>query len=378
MQNYIDLSQLEKPEIIETLDVETIFQEVVDGFREHLNNQGEEQRIFNALLASDPAIKLMEYWSWREFLLRARINDAFAQTLLAYARGEALDHMAAAWNIARGAVEYDKEGKVVKWQTDDDLRKIVQMAPEGISTAGSRMSYIFHGLNLGRATKKVEVHKEDKNKIITTAYLNDADDNNLQAIRDVNAVCPKIEEVEGAERLTDCGCGAYINSNYAAGHVHVAALSYKGYDKIIADNLAPNTSEDSTEKNAIFAEAGKLTDESLEALKHHLSQDFIRPLTDCVTVMQGKNKEYQIKATVELMAGVDPQMVKAEAEKNLVSFVIERYKLGEVASIAGIYDAIHTKNVRSVKLIEPTQDVTCAWNEAPLCTLVELTEIGNG
>ncbi len=348
MQNYIDLSQLEKPEVIEPLNVETIFKEALNGFQAHLNNN----QIFNALLASDPAIKLMEYWAYREFLLRARINDVFAQTLLAYARGEALDHKAAAWNTSRGVISYNEKGEPEKWQSDDDLRKIVQMAPEGISTAGSRMSYVFHGLNLGRLTKALEVTKPDENTITITHHLNPQDDSYLQAIRDVNAVCPKIEEVEGAERLTDCGCGAYINSDYAAGHVHVAALSY--------------------------ANDGRLTDESLEALERHLSKEFIRPLTDKVTVMQGKNKEYQIKATVELMAGVDPQMVKQEAEKSLAAFVIERYKLGEVASIAGIYDAIHTKNVRSVKLIEPTQDVTCAWNEAPLCTAIELTELGNG
>ncbi len=372
MQNYIDLSQLEKPEIIEPLDIEKIFQEVVDGFRQHLDNQGEEQRIFNALLASDPAIKLMEYWSYREFLLRGRINDAFAQTLLAYARGEALDHKAAAWNITRGVVEYDNNGEAVRWQSDDDLRKIVQMAPEGISTAGSRMSYIFHGLNLGRNIKKVELHKEDENKITITSYLSDKDDEKLQAIRDVNAVCPKIAEVEGAERLTDCECGTYVNSEYMAGHVHVAALSYKGYNEIKDDNLTPNKT---AEQAQVFADMGKLSQESLDALKHHLSQDFIRPLTDCVTVMQGKNKEYRIKAEIELMPGVDPQMIKNEAQKNLVQFTRERYKLGEVASIAGIYDAIHTSNVRRVKLIEPTQDIPTAWNEAPLCVSVELMEI---
>ncbi len=362
MQNYIDLSKLEKPEIIESLNVEAIFKEALKGFQEYLNavegaqatngaGVAQNNQIFNALLASDPAVKLMEYWAYREFLLRARINDAFAQTLLAYARGEALDHKAAPWNITRGVIGYDEKGEPIKWQSDDDLRKIIQMAPEGISTAGSRMSYVFHGLNLGRLTKALEVEKPDENTIIITHHLNPQDETHLQAIRDVNAVCPKVSELTASEKELFTNMG-FKETDYAAGHVHIAALSY--------------------------ADDGKVSAESLKALEKHLSKEFIRPLTDKVTVMQGINKEYNIKAEIELMAGVDPQMVKDEAEANLNAFVIERYKLGEIASIAGIYDAIHTPNVRRVKLIEPTADIITKWNEAPKCTSVELLEVSNG
>lgn len=330
MQSYIDLSKLAKPQIIEELSVDSIFAEVMVGFKAHLD----DDQIFTALLASDPAVKLNEYWAYREFILRQRINDTFAQTLLAFARDAALEHMAAAWNIERGVLEYDDDGEPLTYQSNDDLRQLVQMAPEGISTAGSRMSYLFHALNLGRIAKTLEVEKTDENTITITYHLNDKDNADLKAIYDANAVCPLDE-----------------NGAYMAGHVHVAALSY--------------------------AENGELTEASLTALGQHLGKDFVRPLTDQVTIMQGENKDYQIVAEIEYMPGVDAALVKAEAITNLNQFVKQRYKLGEIASVAGIYDAIHTDNVRRVTLISPTTDVVTEWNQAPRCTAITLSEVGN-
>ncbi len=327
MQHHIDLSVLPKPKIIEELNIEAIFNEALNGFKTHLNEQTGSDEIFDALLTSDPVVKLIEYFAYREFLLRQRINDAFAQTLLAYARGNALDHMAAAWNISRGIIEYNEKGEATSFQSDDDLRALIQLAPERITTAGSRMSYIFHALNLGRTTQKVEVEKKDNDKITITYHLSE-EDNPLLAVRDANAHRPQ------------------------AGHVHVAALSY--------------------------ADDGYMSDQALQQLDDHLNGEFIRPLTDYVTVMQGSNKTYEIMAEVELMTGVDPQMVMDEAKASLESFVAERYRLGETASIAGIYDAIHTKNTKSVLLISPTADVVCSWNEAPRCIGITLKEANNG
>ncbi len=315
MQTYIDLSTLPKPKIIEELDIEGIFNEALNGFKEHLNKQSGSDQIFDALLASDPAIKLIEYFAYREFLLRQRINDAFAQTLLAYARGNALDHMAAAWNISRGITEYNEKGEASSFQSDDDLRALVQLAPERITTAGSKLAYIFHALNLGHNSQKMEVKKQGDS--LSVIYHLGANNNPLLAVRDAGAHRPK------------------------AGHVHIAALSY--------------------------ADDGYMSDEALNALDHYLNGEFIRPLTDYVTVQQGINKDYTIHAKLELMQGVDPQMVLDDAKANIEAFVQQRYRLGETASIAGIYDAIHTSNVRSVRLIEPEEDQACLWNEAPRC-----------
>ena len=88
MTQRIDLSRIAPPEVVESLDFEAIYQEMMDEFR----------RIYpdwTAALESDPVVKLLEVAAYREMLMRARINDAARAVMLAYAGGSDLEHLAA-------------------------------------------------------------------------------------------------------------------------------------------------------------------------------------------------------------------------------------------------------------------------------------------
>jgi len=61
-----DLTRLQNPNVIETLDYETIFTHM----KEELLRLDPS---FSALLESDPAMKILEIAAWRELLLRQRI-----------------------------------------------------------------------------------------------------------------------------------------------------------------------------------------------------------------------------------------------------------------------------------------------------------------
>lgn len=98
----IDLTQLPPPDVVEALDFEQIYQDMLAAFRA---NMGEG---WNAALESDPVVKLLQLAAYRELQIRARINDAARANLIAYAEGTDLDHAAAFYNVARLAEEADE------------------------------------------------------------------------------------------------------------------------------------------------------------------------------------------------------------------------------------------------------------------------------
>ena len=96
MSNFtpIDLSKLPAPNVIETLDFETLLTDYINDFVARNPN-------YSALLESDPAIILMQVVAYREMLLRARINEAAKANMLAYATKGDLDNLAAFFGVER-------------------------------------------------------------------------------------------------------------------------------------------------------------------------------------------------------------------------------------------------------------------------------------
>src|SRR5574344_1070454 len=96
-----DLASLPTPAVIETLSFETIFTELQGEFQSRYPD-------YSALLASDPAVKLLEVAAYREVLLRNRINAAARASLLAFATGSDLHHLAAFYGVTRLTDETDE------------------------------------------------------------------------------------------------------------------------------------------------------------------------------------------------------------------------------------------------------------------------------
>jgi len=122
-----DLAALPYPGVVETLDTEAI----VTLMRNELVAR------FPAIvgvidLESEPARKLIEVFAYREVLLRARINDAARQRMLAFAAGSNLDAIAAYYGVAR-----------FNGETDTSLRRRTQLAPEAMPHGGTVGSYKF-------------------------------------------------------------------------------------------------------------------------------------------------------------------------------------------------------------------------------------------
>ena len=96
----LDLEQLPPPKIIEELDFDAILAAMKADFIARYPE-------YTADFASDPVAKLLEAASYREMLIRQRVNDAARSNLLAFATGTDLDHLASFYGVQRLSEESD-------------------------------------------------------------------------------------------------------------------------------------------------------------------------------------------------------------------------------------------------------------------------------
>ncbi len=138
----VDLSRLPAPMVVETLDFDTIYGQMLAQLQVLLPE-------FDATVESDPAVKLLQVASYREMLLRQRVNDAARAVMPAFALGSDLDHLAALFGVARLVITPadDTKGIPAVYENDADLRRRMTLAPEGYSVAGPEGAYIFHALS---------------------------------------------------------------------------------------------------------------------------------------------------------------------------------------------------------------------------------------
>jgi hypothetical protein len=80
---------------------------------------------FDATVASDPAVKVLEVFAYREMLIRQTFNERARQVMLAYASDSNLDQLGALLDVAR-----------LSGEADDAYRARIQLAPEAFSVAG--------------------------------------------------------------------------------------------------------------------------------------------------------------------------------------------------------------------------------------------------
>ncbi|OHC96422.1 MAG: baseplate assembly protein [Sphingomonadales bacterium RIFCSPHIGHO2_01_FULL_65_20] len=103
---------------------------------------------FDALVESDPAIKLLEADSYDEMLLAQACNDAARQMLIAFATGANLDHLGALYGVTRLVITpADLEtGAPAVLESDEELRARILLAPHSFSVAGPEMAYVYHAM----------------------------------------------------------------------------------------------------------------------------------------------------------------------------------------------------------------------------------------
>lgn len=149
----IDLSQLPEPSVVQQLDYEQILAAMLADLQAR-------DPAFTALVESDPAYKVLEVAAYRELLIRRRVNDAALAVMLAYAQESDLDQIGANYGVARLVLDEGDADAVPPveptYEKDDDYRRRIQLSPEGYTTAGSKGSYIFHGLSADADVRDID------------------------------------------------------------------------------------------------------------------------------------------------------------------------------------------------------------------------------
>lgn len=136
----VDITKLTKPVFV-TNDAQARVAELVARY---------EAATGKTVYPAQPERLLMDNIAYADANLRAAIQYAGEQNLLAYAEGAALEHLAAFFGVAR-----------LDGEDDDRLRERVRLAPESFSVAGSRGAYRYWAMTAEPSISDVAVVSPD-------------------------------------------------------------------------------------------------------------------------------------------------------------------------------------------------------------------------
>lgn len=145
MAELIDMSQVPVPDVIKPLDFESRFSDLKAQL---VALYPESESVLE--LESEPLTKFLQLLAYRELHLVGQINDDTRGNMLASSVGNDLEAIAARFNLTRlnitPADDTAEPPVAAVMESDDALRRRVQMAFDGLNTAGSIDGYIFFAL----------------------------------------------------------------------------------------------------------------------------------------------------------------------------------------------------------------------------------------
>lgn len=168
----IDLSQLPSPDVVQSLEYEATLAAMLADLRARAPD-------FDALLESDPAFKLLELAAYFKVLTLQRVNDAARAVMPAYALGADLDQIAARYGVTRLVIDPGDPDALppvaTTLESDTDLRRRMLLSFEGLSTAGSIGSYIFHALGADADVADASVQRPAPGEVLVTVLSRTGD-----------------------------------------------------------------------------------------------------------------------------------------------------------------------------------------------------------
>ncbi|MGK2740536.1 baseplate assembly protein [Tepidicaulis sp. LMO-SS28] len=315
----IDLSSLPKPQIVEELSYEATLEKVKTDF---LGRNDDYDATF---LESDPAMKLLETAAHREMLLRQHVNDKARSIMLAFAQKATLDHIGANYSVARRLLEPGDPEAIPPvdpvYEGDDAYRRRIQLAPEAMSVAGPRGSYIFNALSAGEIPTDITVETSVPGVVSITYEF--APDSIAANVKDADAF------------------------RSAPGDVTVVVMSHEG-------NGVPDQ-------------------QTLDAVEAHLKDEYVRPLCDTVFVLPVEVITYTVDAVLEITDGPEAPLILAAAQEAGAAYAARQHKIGRRVTESGLKAALTVAGVEKVRLNAPAADVEPTRYQTAYCTGITLT-----
>lgn len=200
----IDLSQLPAPQIVDVPDFEALLAERKAEFVA-LYPVAEQDAVRRTVaLESDPIVKLLQENTYREILLRQRINEAAQAVMVAYAITSDLDQLAANYNVKRLVVTPADNDAVppvaAVMETDEALRLRVPDAFEGLSVAGPTAAYEFHARSADGRVADASATSPAPAEVVLTVLSREGDGT---AAADLLAVVEKALNSENVRPVAD-------------------------------------------------------------------------------------------------------------------------------------------------------------------------------
>lgn len=308
----IDLSRLPAPSVVEPLDYEAIL-----AARKAALVAIAPDLAPVLALESEPLVKFLEAESYRELILRQRINDAARAVMLAYARGSDLDQIAANVGVAR-----------LPGEDDTRFRARVQQSFFLWAAAGPAGAYKQHALGVSTDIRDVCVWSMVPGRVDVSV---------LARIEHKTEDVPADDAVIGAALF-----GRHPDSN-------------KAYV------MAPSS-------NAI-----------MDAVRARLNAEDVRPLTDYVVVSAPEVKTCTIDAVIDVLPGPDPAVILTRRRAALDAHLESLRVIGMDVTRAGIIAALVEPGVKNVRLNAPAADITLIEGQIAACTSISIsTEVVHG
>lgn len=300
---------LPKPEIIEEVSAEALYQENLALFLS-------EYPQFEDALESDPMVAILKVFSAKEAWYRRRMNWNASQAYLMFAQGTNLDLAAAQFHILRQVAQAaDADNGIDDDIMEDDatLRRRALLALEAITTAGSSGAYLFHIYTAGETPTKITITSDEAGEVMMKYQF--PKDGFAARVRHANVITP---------------------------NPGIVAWSFMGR---IADGQ-PDT-------------------ETQAAIAKQLNEGDVAPLTDKKTYQPAQIKYFSANIKIYLDGGAVAEIVKAECEDAWLAFLSDNCYLGAIVDDAAIARCFKRDGVWDVD-IENFVDVECDWFEYPL------------
>ncbi|MGD8174794.1 baseplate assembly protein [Marinimicrobium sp. ARAG 43.8] len=324
----IDLSRIPAPDVVEELDFETLFNDTCDDLI------ARDPQLADVLaLESEPLTKLVQVCAYREMLVRQRVNEAARAVMLAYALNGDLDNLGVLLGVERLVTAPGDNTATPPvpptYETDEDFRLRIQLALDGLSTAGPERAYVYHALSVdGR-------------------------------ILDATADAPTFSQAEVEPALL-----AQLPPNSIVLQVDYDAGLEQPMPGDVVINILSRDGD------------GHPDSELVNAVGLALSAEDLRPMTDRVNARGADILPYQVNAQLYTYPGPDTDVVLSTAQQNITTYVTENKRLGRAITRSGIYAALHVAGVQRVEIQTPSADINCTGSQAAHCTDIDIEHGG--
>lgn len=177
----VDFNSLPKPNFVDVLDYEDIFNERKEYFIS-LHPEDEQELVRKTLSReSEPVTKLLQENAYREMILRNQINEKALATQLAFAKSNDLDVWGANFDVKRLVIT-PADNSITPpapavYEEDEDFRYRIQKKLDALSTAGPESAYEFHTLSADSRVSDVKCSSPAPAHALLTILQHDTSNN---------------------------------------------------------------------------------------------------------------------------------------------------------------------------------------------------------